>query len=97
MVSTNNGAESPFATVRAFLHIYPRLMPNNPNPYPYPNPNPNLYPYPDHNPLPYPYSNPNCNPNLTPHFNPSMRLQEVVSMSAATMKHTDRHIRLGSA
>ncbi len=26
MVCTNNGVESPFATVRAFLHIYPRLF-----------------------------------------------------------------------
>ena len=25
MVCTNNGAESPFATVRAFMHIYPRF------------------------------------------------------------------------
>ena len=24
MICTNNGAKSPFATVRAFLHIYPR-------------------------------------------------------------------------
>ena len=30
MVCTNNGAESPFATVRAFLHIYPRFSLNQP-------------------------------------------------------------------
>ena len=27
MIGTNNPAESPFATVRAFLHIYPRYIP----------------------------------------------------------------------
>jgi hypothetical protein len=32
MVCTNNGAESPFATVRAFLHIYPRLPDPNLDP-----------------------------------------------------------------
>ncbi len=38
MICTNNPVEGPFATVRAFLHMYPRLA--NPNP----NPNPNPYP-----------------------------------------------------
>ena len=27
MIGTNNPAESPFATVRAFLHMYPRCIP----------------------------------------------------------------------
>ena len=27
MIGTNNPAESPFATVRAFLHMYPRYIP----------------------------------------------------------------------
>jgi hypothetical protein len=27
MIGSNNPAESPFATVRAFLHMYPRYMP----------------------------------------------------------------------
>jgi hypothetical protein len=49
MTCTNNGAESPFATVRAFLDIYPRSGPSlhlyaDPNP----NPDPNPYPYPNH-------------------------------------------------
>ena len=64
MICTNNPAESPFATVRAYLNIYPsmklRTLAANCNavcngtcfPCPHPNPNPN------------PYPNPNPNPNL---------------------------------
>ena len=46
MVCTNNGAESPFATVRAFLHIYPRFDPD-PNPDSKPCPNSYTDPYPN--------------------------------------------------
>ena len=31
MIGTNNPAESPFATVRAFLHMYPRYRPPSRN------------------------------------------------------------------
>lgn len=48
MICTNNPAEGPFATVRAFLHMYPRS--GNPDPYAHPKPNPNPNPYPN----PYP-------------------------------------------
>ncbi len=34
MICTNNHAEGPFATVRAFLHMYPRLAIPNPDPHP---------------------------------------------------------------
>jgi hypothetical protein len=32
MVCTNNHAEGPFATVRAFLHMYPRSFESSPSP-----------------------------------------------------------------
>ena len=67
MICTNNPAESPFATVRAYLNIYPSMKLRtlaancnavcNGNPTPSPNPNP--HPKPNPCPNPNPYSNPN--------------------------------------
>jgi hypothetical protein len=79
MICTNNPAESPFATARAFLNIYPSLKLRtlatncaavcNGNPIPYPNPNPNPCYNPDPNPstITHPFPNPNAYKVLTGH------------------------------